>query len=137
MQNLQQYIQKFNIVFHDGSSMSISEQESESIFDCANNAKSKFISLQGKLIAFGSIAKILPAEEYYRQYPEKAPPKEMPHFDEKPLGIDGMIDMAAKRKSHLESMIRGIKRFIGGDPTKKEAIKLLEKMEAKMLCSIN
>ena len=60
------------IVFHDKSVLFITEAQQDALLK-ASTSTNKFIKINGNVINFAGISKILPLGEYYREYPDKIP----------------------------------------------------------------
>lgn len=68
---------KFILIYIDGSVKEISEEQKDKIY----NYNGKSFELDGGLVMMSSISKILPLDEYYRQYPNKRPYQPENQFD--------------------------------------------------------
>jgi len=60
------------IVFHDKSVLFITEAQQDALLK-ASTSTNKFIKINGNVINFAGISKILPLGEYYKEYPKKIP----------------------------------------------------------------
>lgn len=97
------------IRFHDKSKRTISQRQAEQLIEASVSGVNG-ITVGGGYIAFNSIAKILPENEYYDQYPQERP-LQLPQFENKALGMGGVIRETNSVKA-LDHMIRGIKKHM-------------------------
>ena len=102
------------IVFKDNSVKEITKTEVDRILD----SESGKFQLQGSLYDMNMVSKILTAQEYYEQYPNKRP---VTYSEENYLPSP-----KPKRKSALQGILTGLERFIeenGGIEKMNEGIK--------------
>lgn len=108
------------IIFYDNSRKFITEKVALGLYNSGSKVK-EFI-VDRERISLASIAKILPLDSFYEQYPDQKPESVLPKFQ----GYSNLIELAPKRG--LEQMIKGLKRYID-----ENADKLLDTSSSKML----
>jgi len=128
----QKYEPMHHIVFLDGTSMTITETQSNALLSQSGDTTISGIMIGKQYIRFNAIAKILNEHEFARQYPDKASHKtDYPHF--KSVTPE---DKKAREKNRAEgqaSLLKGLQGFIDrtkalGQPTS-NAERLLESMQ--------
>ena len=104
------------IIFNDGSRKWTTEWVAKNIIESSTTKKQEHILLDGQLIRFSSIAKLLTGEEYYSQYPKEQTEPSLPTIKEliKKSGEKyvPLIDKIRGKKHPCQSMLKGIKKFI-------------------------
>lgn len=119
------------IVFNDGSSKFITREQEEMLFSPAvvNYGSAR---IDGDYINLKSISRVISIEDYYSQFPAKRPAAEYSEFDHKAFSE---IRKGRVRKSALESMIEGMKKYIASDRYQgtSKPLELLKMMESRLL----
>jgi hypothetical protein len=101
------------VIFHDKSKLFITAKEASNIFKQSGENQEKII-LHGSMYSFSSIQKILTIEEFYKEYPLQAPPKEK---DITPY-VSKIQHPTQKAK---ELLLKGLKQFCDENPYAKKA----------------
>lgn len=96
------------IIFHDKSQKFINQNQHNAIFKAHSNPNVKTIEIDRSMYFIASMSKILTLEEYYIEYPDKKPERKFENQFTKYEGVEQM----ANSKNGLESLIRGLKKFI-------------------------
>lgn len=109
------------IIYHDKSIEWVEDKTAKIIWDesCAGN---KGIEINGRKYIFSSISKILPEEEFFRQYPGQAPPEEKTWTEPKDE-YTSMENLAKKSKENFKGLLKGLKQFIDEEKEKGETPK--------------
>lgn len=61
------------IVFNDDTTRRITKEQADALMQ-ASGTNAKFIQIEGMLINFSNIARVIPVSEYYDQFPDERPP---------------------------------------------------------------
>ncbi len=119
------------LIFKDGSKKYLNQKGYDVIWSKLEAGK-KEILLNGSLISFSSISKILSLGEYFDQYPNERPFYQDRYKDLAGLGYEGIIKSVPCQR--LEQMIIGIKRYINSDRNQKTGYpeELLAIMEGRL-----
>lgn len=98
------------IIYHDKSVELIEDKEAQILWDesCAGN---KGVEINGKKYIFSSFAKILNENDYFAQYPEKAP-AERNEFVVPRSEYVSIEKMAEKRQGAFRGILKGLKQYI-------------------------
>ena len=113
------------IVFKDGSKKQISSEYGEKILGLSGTEQKNF-TLAGQLYSFSNVAKLLPIQEYYQQYPNKKPTTTTKFKDYPQASFS-----KSKRIKFLNAIVSGIEKYIaspgfkGTDSPKKLIEKIL------------
>lgn len=126
-------VKNYVMVFHDSSYKFITAKQAEYILE--QNGSIKGMQIDGCYITLSSIAKLLPINEFYDQYPDKQPEyrKEFV-FDaqENYLSLDEQLKFNEERKYKF---LQGLNEFIENKKKQGEealeARKILEKFKLK------
>lgn len=97
------------ILFHDKSKKILPTVKAELLFQLSNKQE-QFI-LDGGIYKFSAIAKIIPIEEYYQQYPSERPTVYSSNIE---ITIDELVDELPgdRRIRAHEGMLKGLDQFI-------------------------
>jgi hypothetical protein len=122
MTELSTHVLDHIIVFHDKSTLQITERAAKHIDRELMEGKTSHLKIGGTTYSKGSISKIMILADYYEQYPEMKPKPEIRNFTaerlateeligevfdlEKPLGFDGVINKA-KNPQSAQQMLKG------------------------------
>lgn len=110
---------KYIIIFNDGSRKWIGEKAAMEILKQSTTGK-KQMATEAGLIRFSSIAKLLPEQEFYEQYPSEALNRLPSDIDVKKLRVPtseyipylSLEKQAEKRKSSFKKLLQGLKQSI-------------------------
>ena len=63
------------VVFHDKSTKEVSQKIADEIMTKSCDSKLQGIKVNDNFYKFSAISKIMPIEEFYKEYPDKRPPE--------------------------------------------------------------
>ncbi len=127
--SLSNLINSHVIVFHDGSYRYLTAGEAEQVFIAST--QSETLKIKGGMYKTSAIQKILPYEDFLKEYPNKISKEReqiAPSYDlnEGDLKVKDYV----KSKKHRELMIQGLKQFIAENETTGKAEEMLEYMQS-------
>lgn len=126
------------IVFHDGSSREITVEQAQQIFKLSSQPNQQGVKIGESYYRFSTFAKVLPAKEYYVEYPDKRPPvetaKRVKMLPDDIQRILSPIKQPEKRLRALQEMRKGLLKYINSPDYQgtNKPLKLLEKIEYKI-----
>lgn len=94
------------VVFHDGSRKEVSAEIAETLMVKSCDPGLQGVKINGAFYKFSTIAKILPFEEFYRQYPDERP-EERKEFSQE---INLQVRRPTERAKEL--MLTGMKKYL-------------------------
>lgn len=110
------------IIFHDKSNIFISEEQKNTLYS-EPVVKSGKIIIDDQMYSLSSMSKVLSLDEFYRQYPDKAPEYR------KEFNVEDVIPMTEEQLRNMRrGVMKGLKQFIdeevakGGKPVKAKEI---------------
>jgi hypothetical protein len=113
------------IIFHDKSKKMITNTQAQIIFKESGTEK-KSILIDGSLITFSSISKVLTLEEFYNEYPTEKP-NIVPEWKETATDYRPLSDVASGNPKWLKGLIKGLKQYITENPESPKAMEMLKK----------
>ena len=128
------------IVFNDHAVKEVSEQQANFLMEKSCEPGQIGIKIDGSFIKYSSVAKILSENEYFKQYPDKRPPKYTIEPDNTiflPNQMDRIlspIENKEKRIRAVTEMMKGLKKYIDGPNYQgtDKPIKLYDQMARKL-----
>ena len=119
------------IVFFGGNFKAITQSQENALYSPQATAAGG-CRIDGDFIALSGIARTCLLKEFFDQNPNKRPAPEYPRHEGKLLAPGSWKE--TKRKSGIESMIRGMKKYIASDRYQggKAPLEFIEKMEKRL-----
>jgi len=109
----------YQIIFHDGKSVDITEQQKDAIYQLSGNPRMKGVDINGEFIFFGSIARIMKSANQ-PSYPL------LPTINQTLGGFS-----LERKKRALGSMIKGFKKVFEGREMPIKSRETLNKMQIR------
>jgi hypothetical protein len=102
-------IKSWIIVFKDRSKKYITENQANALMIQSGNSTARGIVIDGGFIDFATIGKVLPVAEFYEQYPDERPGREVQPFD-----ADAFLKnyKTPRRERALNKLATGLKKYI-------------------------
>ncbi|MFA7663168.1 MAG: hypothetical protein WCX88_04630 [Patescibacteria group bacterium] len=104
-------IKSWIIVFKDRSKKYITENQANALIIQSGNSAARGIMIDGGFIDFATIGKVLPVSEFYEQYPDERPGREV-----QPFNADVFLKnyKTPLRERALNKLATGLKKYISG-----------------------
>lgn len=109
----------YQIIFHDGKSVDITEQQKDAIYQLSGNPRMKGVDINGEFIFFGSIARIMKSTNQ-PSYPL------LPTINETLGGFN-----LERKKRALNNIIKGFKKVFNGKEIPIKSIAILSDMQKR------
>jgi len=101
--NLSKDVKDHIIIFNDGSKKMITENQFNAITQMSSGQKDSLV-IDGSLIKFHSISKLLSMDEFYEQYPDQRPQQ----YDKNEEYISPITNASPKA---TKLMLKGLKQY--------------------------
>jgi len=109
----------YQIIFHDGKSVDITEQQKEAIYQLSGNPRMKGVDINGEFIFFGSIARIMKSAN-------------QPSYPLLPTINQTLNTFSVERKKRaIQNMINGFKRVFEGREMPAKSMAILNDMQKR------